>query len=289
VEERKEIEHSLRASEQVVKQLNVELEQRVKERTMQLEVANQELEAFSYSVSHDLRSPLRAIDGFSLAVLEDHGDQIGDSGKNYLQRIRAGAQRMGQLIDDMLKLSRVSRSTMKIQPTNLSELAEQCFRECQDAEPARNARISVTSGLFASCDHHLIKIALDNLIGNAWKYSSRKNDTCIEFGMRQNHDKHAFFVQDNGVGFDMQYANKLFGAFQRLHTVGEFPGTGIGLATVKRVISRHGGEIWAEAEPGRGATFYFTLPTQQTVANAPEPGGSDDEQQADFAGGRQSG
>ncbi|WP_461481298.1 ATP-binding protein [Porticoccus sp.] len=260
VKERTEAEKALRETQQQVLQLNTVLEQRVRERTLQLENANKELEAFSYSVSHDLRAPLRAIDGFSQALLEDYTDNLDDTGRDYLARVRGGAQRMGMLIDDLLKLSRVSRAELKIQEVDLSELATTILNELREGEPERRVDIRITSGLKAPCDPQLIQIALQNLLSNAWKYSGTREQAHIEFGMRAQNGEVGFFVQDNGVGFDMDYAGKLFGAFQRLHDQSEFPGTGIGLATVKRIISRHGGRVWTEAALDKGATFYFTLP-----------------------------
>jgi len=260
VDERKEAEVALKKSEENVLNLNAELEQRVINRTHQLEIANSELEAFSYSVSHDLRSPLRAIDGFSQALIEDYEQTLDDTGKDYLNRVRSAAQRMGSLIDDMLKLSKVNRAEMTISKIDLSDMAKTILQELGELEPDRRVQCAVTSGITAYCDQHLIRIALANLIGNAWKYSSPQAQGRIEFGMRLNGNDAAYFVQDNGVGFDMKYSEKLFSAFQRLHSQHEFQGTGIGLATVKRVISRHGGRVWAESTPGQGATFYFTLP-----------------------------
>ncbi|TNE77019.1 MAG: HAMP domain-containing protein [Gammaproteobacteria bacterium] len=260
VAERSAAEKALRESRRQVLLLNTELEQRVQERTLQLESANKELEAFSYSVSHDLRAPLRAIDGFSQALLEDYNDHLDDTGRDFLGRVRAAAQRMGHLIDDMLKLSRVSRAELQIEEFDLSEMASSILAELQAAEPERKVKVQITSGLKAFGDKQLLNIALQNLLQNAWKYTGTRDTAEIEFGMRQKGSDIGFFVQDNGVGFDMQYADKLFGAFQRLHDQKEFPGTGIGLATVKRIINRHGGEVWVEAELGKGAAFYFTLP-----------------------------
>ncbi len=263
VVERLEAEDALRKSEENILSLNAELEKRVQERTVQLEIANNELESFSYSVSHDLRAPLRAIDGFSQALIEDYQESLDATGADYLRRVRAAAQKMGNLIDDMLKLSKVNRTEMNCAEINLSEMVETILQELQEIEPERQVAVKVTSGLTAWCDAHLMKIALSNLLNNAWKYTSKIEKACIEFGMRPFDEEIAFFVQDNGAGFDMAYASKLFGAFQRLHTAAEFPGTGVGLATVKRVISRHGGRVGAKSEINKGATFYFTLPQSE--------------------------
>jgi PAS domain S-box-containing protein len=225
-----------------------------------LEAANKELEAFAYSVSHDLRAPLRSIDGFSQALLEDYAGQLPAEGQGYLQRVRAAAQRMALLIDDLLDLSRVARSPLRPQAVNLSELAGRILAELQREQPERRVNISVMPDVTADCDSHLMGILLENLLSNAWKFTSRRGEARIEFGMLDGGDSRTFFVRDNGAGFDMTYANKLFGAFQRLHTTDEFPGTGVGLATVQRIIHRHGGRVWAEAAVNEGATFYFTLP-----------------------------
>lgn len=225
----------------------------------QLEAANRELEAFSYSVSHDLRAPLRSIDGFSQALLEEYIDKLGGQGRDYLQRISAASQRMAQLIDDLLSLSRVTRSEMNRERVNLSLLVQTITEELRKVQPERRAEFAITPGLVSDGDMRLLKIALENLLGNAWKFTGKCPEARIEFGMIEYKDRPAYFVRDNGAGFDMAYAGKLFGAFQRLHSPSEFPGTGIGLATVQRIIHRHGGRIWAEGEVGKGAIFYFTL------------------------------
>ncbi len=225
----------------------------------QLEAANKELEAFSYSVSHDLRAPLRGIDGFSQALLEDYADRLDETGKDYLQRVRTASQRMGQLIDDMLNLSRVTRSEMKIEHVDVSAMAAAVVAELQRGQPDRRVEVRIADGITASADPRLLRVVLDNLIGNAWKFTSRLPAARIEVECKQNGAELAYIIRDNGAGFDMKFAHKLFGAFQRLHAASDFTGTGIGLATVQRVINRHGGRIWAEAAVDQGATFHFTL------------------------------
>lgn len=247
-------------AEQQIKQLNQDLERRVKERTAQLEIANKELEAFSYSVSHDLRAPLRSIDGFSLALLERYGEQLDDKGKHYLQRVRNASQRMGELIDDLLLLARVTRSEMQCQTVNLSEIVQAIAQDLQQAQTERIVKFIVAPQVTAQGDPRLLKIVFENLLNNAWKFTSKKSDPIIEFGTLSQPDfTTIYFVRDNGAGFDQTYATNLFGAFQRLHTADEFPGTGIGLATVNRIVHRHGGKVWANGAVEQGATFYFTL------------------------------
>ncbi|RFC36610.1 MAG: His Kinase A (phospho-acceptor) domain-containing protein [Candidatus Nitrotoga sp. SPKER] len=243
-----------------LRRVSVELEEQVIQRTAQLAAANQELEAFSYSVSHDLRAPLRSIDGFSRALLDDYSAHLDETGKDYLQRVRAATQRMGQLIDDMLKLSRVTRSEMNFKTVNLSVLAQTVVDELQHIQPERNVEFICTPGMLVRGDAHLLKVALENLLGNAWKFTSKREQAHIEIGVTHQVEASVYFVRDNGAGFDMAYVSKLFSAFQRLHAMTEFPGTGIGLATVQRIIHRHGGRVWAEGEPDKGSTFYFTLP-----------------------------
>jgi signal transduction histidine kinase len=235
------------------------LEQKVEERTAALAAVNQELEAFSYSVSHDLRAPLRSIDGFSQALLEDYEAKLDTQGKDYLQRVRSASQRMGQLIDDMLNLSRVTRTEIRRETVDLSALAHTVAAGLQKAQPQRDATFVIAEGLVANGDEGLLRVALENLLGNAWKFTGKRPDTRIEFGAIEQNGTKAYMVRDNGAGFDMAYADKLFKTFQRLHEVAEFEGTGIGLATVQRIIRRHGGSVWAEGAVDQGATFYFTL------------------------------
>lgn len=245
-----------RLAEQQIRRLNEELNQRAS----QLEATNRELEAFSYSVSHDLRAPLRTIDGFSQALLEDYAEQLPDEGRNYLMRIRTAAQRMAQLIDDLLNLSRLTRAPLNPIPTNLSKIAQHVLHELQRTEPDRTIDCIIEPNVSAICDPRLMKVVLENLLSNAWKFTSKHALAKIEFGMIVNSEQEkVFYVRDNGAGFDMAYVNKLFGAFQRLHTSTEFPGIGIGLAIVQRIISRHGGRVWAEGSVGEGAAFCFTL------------------------------
>lgn len=247
-------------AEEELRQLNLELERRVQERTHQLEVANGELEAFSYSVSHDLRAPLRSIDGFSQIVLEKYQAQLDATGTDYLQRVRRASQRMGLLIDDLLQLSRVARGVLKREMLDLSVIAENVVGELRKAAPERHVDWVFQQGLFVYADPGLMRIVLDNLLGNAWKFTGKKADAKIEFGQCDCDGESAFYIRDNGDGFNMAYAHKLFGAFQRLHGAAEFEGTGIGLATVRRIIHRHHGKVWAEGAEGKGATFFFTLP-----------------------------
>jgi DNA-binding response OmpR family regulator len=224
----------------------------------ELQFKNEELESFSYSVAHDLRAPLRSIDGFSLALLEDCGDKLDDDGRRYLQYVRDSAQEMARLIDDLLALSRVTRGDLKRGETHVSSLARSIVSRLERANPDRKVDVVVADGIVADCDDRLLTIVLENLVGNAWKFTGKRRDARIEVGMMDD-DPRTYFVRDNGAGFDMSYASKLFGIFQRLHSAADFEGTGIGLVTVQRIIRRHGGRIWAQGQVGHGATFYFTL------------------------------
>jgi PAS domain S-box-containing protein len=230
------------------------------------EAANRELEAFSYSVAHDLRSPLRAIDGFSQALLEDYGDKLDDEGQSYLRRVRSSAQHMAELIDDLLTLSRVTRAELRRQQVDLTERAETILTRLRHTEPERDVKFEVEREMRAYGDPGLLAIILENLLGNAWKFTSKRQGAAIALGSTLKEGKKVFFIRDNGAGFDMSYAGRLFGVFQRLHHVTEFDGTGIGLATVFRIIARHGGRVWAEGEVDRGATFYFTLADEESAS-----------------------
>jgi PAS domain S-box-containing protein len=223
------------------------------------EAANRELEAFSYSVAHDLRAPLRGVDGFAQALIEDYADKLDVPGLRYLERIRAAAQRMAALIDDLLNLSRVTRSDFRREPVDLTRIASQALANLHRFEPARTIDVTIAEGMQATGDARLLGIVFDNLLGNAWKFTSKTTAPHIEVGMKTEAGERVYFVRDNGAGFDPTYRDKLFGVFQRLHTVSDFPGTGIGLATVLRIVERHGGRVWADGEVGQGATFFFTL------------------------------
>lgn len=234
-------------------------EEETKRQNAQLEAANRELDAFGYSVAHDLRAPLRAIDGFSLAILQDFQDQLPAEGAKYLQRIRAGAQRMAQLIEDLLKLARISRYEIVRNEVDLSNLAREVTSQLQTSHPDRQVRVSIAPDVVVTGDRNLLRIVLENLVGNAWKFTSGQPRAEIELGVKNSDAERVLFIRDNGPGFDMEHAGKLFGVFQRLHRDNEFPGTGVGLATVQRIVHRHGGRIWADAAVGKGATFYFVL------------------------------
>ncbi len=240
-----------------VLELNAELERRVAERTIQLELANKELESFSYSVSHDLRAPLRAIDGFSAALLEDHGASLDRRARGHLDRVRKAAQRMADLIDALLTLAKVARTPVTFVPVDLSALAVNVADELRDGDPERRVSVTIEPGLDTQGEPHLLRIVLANLLGNAWKFTRQLQQAQVHVGKNSEGE---FYVRDNGAGFEMSYANKLFGAFARLHSSDDYEGTGIGLATVARIVHRHGGTIRAEGAVGKGATFYFTLP-----------------------------
>jgi PAS domain S-box-containing protein len=254
VTDRKQIERE-------VQDLNAVLQRRATE----LEVANRELESFSYSVSHDLRAPLRTIDGFSQALLEDYREQLPPDAQHFLERVRSAAQRMAKLIDDLLELSRISRTPVERRAIDMSSMAQGIADELRQAEPERRVDVVIQPHLKAHGDSQLVRIAMQNLMNNAWKFTSKTPGARIEVGALNGNRPPAFFVRDNGAGFDMAYANKLFGAFQRLHAVTEFPGTGIGLATVQRIVHKHGGRVWAESVVDQGATFYFTLQPQEAL------------------------
>jgi light-regulated signal transduction histidine kinase (bacteriophytochrome) len=246
-------------AEQEVQRLNADLELRVVARTEQLEASNRELESFSHAVSHDLRAPLRAVDGFSEILIEDYGARLDITGQAHLRRIRGGAQHMNELIDGLLSLSRLNREELRAEPVDLSALAAAIVDALREADRDRQVEVSVAPGLTADCDPRLTRVALENLLGNAWKFTAGRDPAHIEVGAVEHGETHWFFVRDDGAGFDMRYAGNLFGAFQRLHRQDEFEGTGIGLATVQRIVHRHGGTIRAEGDVGHGATFLFTL------------------------------
>jgi signal transduction histidine kinase len=264
-----EIQVRKRAEEEI-QQLNANLESRVAERTqdvreanLQLAAMNTELESFSYSVSHDLRAPLRGIDGWSLALLEDYRERLDDRGREYLNRVRSETQRMGRLIDDLLKLSNVTRVDMQRGQVDVTSIAGGIAAQLREANPERDIEFTIMPGLRTCADAGLLQIVLTNLLSNSVKFTDGTSGARIEVGQNEQNGEPAFFVRDNGVGFDMAYAGTLFGAFQRLHKETEFPGTGIGLATVQRAVRRHGGRVWAEAKAGTGATFYFTIGSVQ--------------------------
>lgn len=248
-----------KTAEEEIQRLNEELEQRVVMRTAQLEASNKELESFAYSVAHDLRSPLRAIDGYAKFLLEDYGDRLDEEGREFLHRSRAASQRLGQLIDDLLELSRVTRADMDLTDVDLSSIARRISDDLLRSDPSRKAKFIIEPGVIAHGDERLLELVLQNLIGNAWKFTTKTEQARIEFGQLKEARTPTYFVRDNGAGFDMAYVDKLFKTFHRIHSPTEFPGTGIGLATVHRIIERHGGEVRAEGEVDNGATFYFSL------------------------------
>jgi light-regulated signal transduction histidine kinase (bacteriophytochrome) len=237
------------------------------QRTAELVVANKNLEAFTFSVAHDLRSPLRALSGYSEALIEDYGDRLDETGRWYAERILAATERMGALIDDLLNLSQVSRAELVLGPVDLSAEVADIADELQAREPKRRVRFTVQDGIWANVDRILIRTVLQNLVENAWKYTAKSDGATIEFGTAAAEDAMVCcFVRDNGAGFDPAFGSKLFQPFQRLHSVTEFPGTGIGLVSVRRIVERHGGRVWAEGAVGRGATFYFTLNAKEGAA-----------------------
>jgi light-regulated signal transduction histidine kinase (bacteriophytochrome) len=276
-------DRELRASRDKLEGYAQELEARVQERTQALQeandslrlyadnlaVANKELDAFAYSVSHDLRAPLRSIDGFSHVLLEDYADKVDETGRDYLGRVRTASQRMGLLIDDLLRLARISRVEMHKEFVDVSAMAAQIADELRASDGSRRVDFTIAPGLDAWADKRLLQVVLDNLIRNSWKYSGKKSEARIDIDQVQSNGSRAFRVRDNGAGFDMKYADKLFGEFQRLHPVSEFEGTGVGLATVRRIVMRHGGKIWAEGTVGEGAAFYFTLAPRAAEAKGP--------------------
>ena len=259
-----------RASDEVLR-LNAELEEHVRRRTALLEIANREMEAFCYSVSHDLRAPLRALDGFARILIEECGDILDEAGRNHLGRIIAASERMGRLMDDLLKLSRIGRAGMRLAPVNLSALAGDIIDRLRSQAPERSLDARIAPGLTARADAALMRIALENLLGNAWKYTRHTAQASIEFGAEEINGGTGYYVRDNGAGFDMRYAGKLFSPFQRVHSPTEFEGNGIGLAIVARIAQRHDGRVWAESAPGCGATFRFTLWDKDIPADLQAP------------------
>ncbi len=254
------VEEKRRNAEDEILRLNSELENRVAERTVQLQAANNELESFSYSVSHDLHTSLMILDGFTRQLVKQYSGQLDENGRYYLQRLNAASQRMKQLTDSFLRLSHVSRGELRRESIDLSALAMIVATDLRQSEPERRAVFVIEPSMKAKGDKRLVKVVLENLLGNSWKYSQKKEEAIIEFGSVDIDGQKTFFVRDNGVGFDMSYADRLFGAFQRLHNEDEYAGHGIGLATVQRILERHAGSIRAHGEVGKGATFYFTLP-----------------------------
>ena len=254
-----EMTEELAKAEEELKKYQEHLEDLVKDRTAELETANKELDSFASSVSHDLRAPLRSMDGFSHALLEDYGDKLDSTGKDYLEQVREASQHMGELIDDLLRLSRITRTEMRREKVDLSGIAKDVAAELSRTAPNRQIKFIIQPDLAAEGDARLLRIVLENLMGNACKFTSKKTNARIEFGIVEKDGKTAYFVRDNGAGFNMAYADKLFKSFQRLHSPAEFPGTGVGLATVHRIVHRHGGRVWGESEEGKGAAFYFCL------------------------------
>ncbi len=264
-----------RLAQQALEHVNETLERRVFERTRELAMSNKELESFSYSVSHDLRAPLQVIDGFGRALLARHAQALDEQARHYLQRIRDNTRQMGELIDDLLSLARVTRTEIRAETVNLAPQAEQIVERLRQRWPERQVTVRIDEDISCSGDARLLAVVMENLIENAWKFTSRVSAATIRIGRRTGESgENIIYVADNGAGFDMAYSSKLFNAFQRLHAVADFDGTGIGLATVHRIITRHGGRIWADSSPGQGATFQFTLKTGTTDEEQPNtPGG----------------
>jgi PAS domain S-box-containing protein len=259
-----------RRAEEEILRLNLELEQRVQQRTAQLEAANKEMESFSYSVSHDLRAPLRSLRGFTEVLLEVHAAQLDSRGQDFLRRACAASFQMERLIEDLLKLAQVARADLQVEEVNLSSMASDIAADLANSDSSRTAQFVIAPECSGRGDARLVRLALDNLLRNSWKFSSKRADARIEFG-RTDGQEPTFFVRDNGAGFNMAYSKRLFGVFQRLHAASEFPGTGVGLATVQRIITRHGGRAWAEGAVNQGATFYFTLPCTNGETKIPAP------------------
>jgi len=265
-----DLEHKVAERTRELRALNETLEDRVRDRTRELEAINRELEAFSYSVSHDLRAPLRSINGFSDVLMRRHADSLDQDGMRYLVRVREAATRMDTLIDDLLTLARLARCDLRKSTVDLSAVVSQILQGLQERASERVVKMAVEPGLVAQADATLLRTVLENLLGNAWKFTARKSAAAIRFGSQTvtlgNREEKVYFVEDNGAGFDMEYADKLFGSFQRLHGTDEFEGTGIGLASVQRVIHRHGGRIWAHGKVDEGATFLFTLGESESTS-----------------------
>jgi len=261
----------LRQSEEDVRRLNIGLEERVRHRTIELETANRELEAFSYSVSHDLRGPLRSLDGFSQMLVDQYSDRLDARGREFLQWVLASANRMGVLIDGFLRLAQLARREMTRESVDLSAIAQIVVADLRRRNPGRGMDVRIEPGILVKGDGQLLQVVFDNLLENAWKFTSHRDGARVEIGSRREGGQVVCYVRDNGAGFDMMFVDKLFKPFERLHKAEEFPGHGVGLATVKRIVERHGGRIWAEAAPQEGAAFYFTL---EAAAEAPETGPS---------------